>query len=98
LGIFTYLIGSISSILVSVDARQLPAKEKAPEGATLDEAEVKRSMAAGAEEVVLAVDSTKLGGRAVALGLEWDRVDVMVTELDPSDARLAPYRDLTRLR
>jgi len=66
--------------------------------ATLDEAEVKRSMAAGAEEVVLAVDSTKLGGRAVALGLEWDRVDVMVTELDPSDARLAPYRDLTRLR
>lgn len=41
LGIFTYLIGSISSILVSVDARQPPAKEKAPEGATLDEADIK---------------------------------------------------------
>jgi DeoR family fructose operon transcriptional repressor len=64
---------------------------------TLDEAEVKRSIAAGAEEVVLAVDSSKLGGGAVAAGLEWDRVDVLVTELDPGDERLAPYGGLAHL-
>lgn len=65
---------------------------------TLDEAEVKRSIAAGAAEVVLAVDATKLGRRAVALGLDWEQVDVLVTELDPADARLDPYRDLADLR
>jgi DeoR/GlpR family transcriptional regulator of sugar metabolism len=47
---------------------------------------------------VLAVDATKLGRRAVALGLEWEQVDVLVTELDPADARLDPYRDLVDLR
>lgn len=66
--------------------------------ATLDEAEVKRAMAAGAEQVVLAVDVSKLGGRAVALGLEWDRVDFLVTDLDPGDARLDAYRDVTAIR
>lgn len=65
--------------------------------ATLDEAEVKRAMAAGAEQVVLAADASKLGGRAVALALEWDRIDLLVTDLDPADARLDTYRDITRL-
>ena len=64
---------------------------------TLEEAEVKRSLAAGAEHVVLAVDSSKLGARAVAVGIEWDRVDTLVTDLDPVDERLAAYRDLARL-
>jgi voltage-gated potassium channel len=41
LGIFTYLIGSISSILVSADARQTHQEEKGPEGATLGEDDVK---------------------------------------------------------
>ncbi|HZM32258.1 MAG TPA: DeoR/GlpR family DNA-binding transcription regulator [Acidimicrobiales bacterium] len=65
--------------------------------ATLDEAEVKRSMAAGADHVVLAVDSSKLGRRAVAVGLDWEMVDLLVTELDPADARLDPYRDMVEL-
>jgi DeoR family fructose operon transcriptional repressor len=65
--------------------------------ATLEEAEAMRSLADAAVEVVLAADSSKLGQRAVAVGLEWDRVDVLVTELDPDDARLRAYRSLTRL-
>ncbi len=64
---------------------------------TLDEAEVKRSIAAGAERVVLAVDASKLGGRAVAAALTWDRVDLLVTELAPDDARLDPFRGLVEL-
>ena len=51
---------------------------------------MKRSIAQGAHDVVLAVDSSKLGGRAVAVGIDWDRVDVLVTELDPGDERLTP--------
>ena len=47
--------------------------------------------------MVLAVDASKLDRRAVAVGVEWDRVDLLVTELDPADDRLAPYRDLTTI-
>ncbi len=47
--------------------------------------------------MVLAVDASKLGRRAVAVGVEWDRVDLLVTDLDPTDERLAPYRDLTEV-
>jgi DeoR family fructose operon transcriptional repressor len=64
----------------------------------IEEAEVKRVLAAAATEVVLAVDSSKLGHRAVAVSLEWEAVDVLVTELSPRDARLAPYRALVELR
>jgi DeoR family fructose operon transcriptional repressor len=65
--------------------------------ATLEEAEVKHSIAAGARQVVLAVDSSKLGARAMAVSLAWEDVDVLVTELDPSDRRVAPYRSLVEL-
>lgn len=65
--------------------------------ATLDEAEVKRAIAAGAERVVLALDASKLGRPAVAVGLEWDQIDVLVTDLDPDDDRLTPYRGLAEL-
>src|SRR5262245_23779279 len=65
--------------------------------ATIDEAEVKRSLAVMADRVVLAVDSSKLDTSALAVGLEWGRIDLMVTELDPDDERLAPYRRLTRV-
>ena len=65
--------------------------------AALEEAEVKRSIAAVSDRVVLAVDSSKLGARAVAVGLGWEHVDVLVTELDPNDEKLSPYRDLTEL-
>lgn len=65
--------------------------------ATIEEAEVKRSLASVAGKVVLAVDSSKLGNRATAVALPWDRIDVVVTELDPTDARLAPYRSLAEI-
>ena len=66
--------------------------------ATLEEAEVKRSFAAGAERVVLAADSSKLDARAVAVGLDWDRVDILVTDLEPTDRRLSPYRGIVQVR
>ena len=65
--------------------------------ATLDEAEVKRSIAAGATEVVLAIDASKLATRAAAAGLDWERIDVVVTELDPRDRQLRALRQLTRV-
>jgi DeoR family fructose operon transcriptional repressor len=65
--------------------------------AALEEAEVKRTIAAGAAHVVLAVDSSKLDGRAVAVGMEWEAIDVLATELDPEDARLDPYRQLATI-
>ena len=64
---------------------------------TLDDAEVKRSIAAGAERIVLAADASKLGARAVAVGLEWDQIDTLVTDLDPTDERVAAYREITQL-
>jgi DeoR family fructose operon transcriptional repressor len=63
--------------------------------ASLDEAEVKRALVEAADRVVLAVDASKLDHRAVAVGVEWDRVDLLVTDLDPADDRLSAYRDLT---
>lgn len=65
---------------------------------TLDEAEVKRTMAERASLVVMAVDSSKLGAPTAALGLEWDQIDVLVTELEPSDRRLRTYRSLAQVR
>ena len=65
--------------------------------ASIDEADVKRAMASNAERIVLAVDSSKLGRRALAVGLEWDRVDVLVTELRADDPRLATYHDVVEI-
>lgn len=66
--------------------------------ATLDEAEVKLALAAGAAEVVLAVDSSKLGGRATARAFSLERVALLVTELDPTDPRLDGYRGHVEVR
>lgn len=65
--------------------------------AVIGEADVKRAMAEGAEEVVLAVDSSKLGRRAAVVCLDWTMIDLLVTELNPGDARLDPYRSLVTL-
>jgi DeoR family fructose operon transcriptional repressor len=65
--------------------------------ATLEEAEVKRSLAAGADNVVLAVDSSKLGAwasRSVSNGSVSTRWSPSST---PDDDRLAPYRRLARI-
>jgi DeoR family fructose operon transcriptional repressor len=65
--------------------------------ATLAEAEVKRAIADRAERVVLAVDTSKLGARATAHALDWDRIDLLVTELEPDDSRLEPYLELVQV-
>ena len=36
------------------------------------------------DRVVLGVDASKLAARGVAVGLDWDHIDVLVTELEPS--------------
>jgi DeoR family fructose operon transcriptional repressor len=65
--------------------------------ANLEEAEVKLALAGSAAEIVLAVDASKLGLRAPARAFTLDRVDTLVTELDPDDDRLAPYRTHVRV-
>ncbi len=65
--------------------------------ASVDEAEVKRAMAAVAGEIVLAVDASKLDSRAVAPAVDWEQVTVLVTDLPPKDPRLASYRKLVEV-
>lgn len=60
--------------------------------ASLAEAEVKRALAQSSSRIVLAVDHTKLGNRAQARMFRLDELDTLVTDLDPGDARLDPYR------
>jgi DeoR family fructose operon transcriptional repressor len=60
---------------------------------TLEDAAVKLALADSASEVILAVDSSKLDGRAPARAFEIDRIDYLVTELEPDDKRLDPYRE-----
>lgn len=64
---------------------------------SLPEAEVKLALAASASEVVLAVDSSKLGHRSPARCFELSNVSILVTELEPDSSRLDPYRDLVQL-
>jgi len=65
--------------------------------ATLEEAEVKLALASVSREVVVAVDHTKLSREGLARCLPLDRIDLLVTDLDPKDARLEPYRRAMRL-
>ena len=60
--------------------------------ATLEEAEVKLAFADVAQQVVVAVDSSKLGRREPARCIPIGRLDVLVTDLDPDDRRLDGYR------
>jgi DeoR family transcriptional regulator, fructose operon transcriptional repressor len=62
-----------------------------------EECEIKRLMAELSDHVVMAADSQKLGTGAAARCLPWEGIDLMVTELDASDARLDPYRDHVEL-
>ncbi|MFC9947168.1 DeoR/GlpR family DNA-binding transcription regulator [Streptomyces pratensis] len=64
---------------------------------TADEAAVKRALKAVSRRTVLAVDSSKLGSRAVARCLSLDEVDILVTDLKPEDEQLEPYRSLVEL-
>jgi DeoR family fructose operon transcriptional repressor len=63
----------------------------------LPEAEIKRAFAESASDIVLAVDSSKLNTLSLAAALPWDRVTMLVTDLEPGDSRLDPYRDITEV-
>ena len=65
--------------------------------ATLDEAQVKQAFADAANRVILAVDGSKLDQRALAAGLAWDQVQVMVTDLEPVSPRLKAYEPVVGL-
>ena len=60
---------------------------------TVEEVEMKQAMARASQYVVLAVDSTKLSQRSAVRALSLDQIQTVVTELDPADPRLDPYRD-----
>ncbi|MCW5952484.1 MAG: DeoR/GlpR transcriptional regulator [Propionibacteriaceae bacterium] len=59
---------------------------------TLEGAEVKRMLRRRSQSVVVAADSTKLSRIAPAVALEVSEIDLLVTELDPADPALDPYR------
>ena len=55
------------------------------------------SVAAVAAQVVVGVDASKLDQRATARCLSLDRIDMLVTDLEPEDRRLDPYRELVSI-
>lgn len=61
---------------------------------TPEQVEVKEAMVAAADLAVLAIDSSKFGTRARSRSLPVGRFDVLVTDLEPSDPRLDPYRGI----
>jgi DeoR family fructose operon transcriptional repressor len=71
--------------------------ERGTSEVTLAETQVKLAFVDAADETVLLVDSSKLGQRALARALDWQLVNLMVTELDPADSRLDPYRECVAL-
>ena len=60
---------------------------------TVEEVEMKQAMGRASQSVVLAVDSAKLSQRSAVRALSLDQIQTVVTELDPADPRLDPYRD-----
>lgn len=63
----------------------------------LAESEVKRAFSQTSNRIVLAVDHSKLGTRAQARMFDFEQIDLLVTDLEPSDQLLDPYRDLTEI-
>lgn len=59
---------------------------------TVEEVGMKQALARSADRVVLALDSTKLALRSTVRSLTLDQISTMVTELDPADERLDPFR------
>lgn len=62
--------------------------------AALAESEVKRAFSQTSNRIVLAVDHGKLGTRAQARVFDFEDIDLLVTDLEPSDQLLDPYRDI----
>lgn len=61
--------------------------------ATPEEASMLQTFAVRADRVVLGADSSKLRAAAPVVGLHWEQVDVLVTELTPHHERLRDLRD-----
>jgi DeoR family fructose operon transcriptional repressor len=64
---------------------------------SLEGVEIKQAFASMSGELVLAVDSSKIGRVSTAVTFDLRQVDYLVTELDPADPRLAEYRELTEV-
>lgn len=64
---------------------------------TLDTAEFKRALRSRSDKLVVAVDSSKFGRTAAAVALPLSEIDVLVTDLDPGDPSLDPYREYVEL-
>lgn len=65
--------------------------------AALAESEVKRAFSQTANRIVVAVDHSKLETRAQARVFDFEQIDLLVTDLEPVDSRLDPYRDRVQL-
>lgn len=65
---------------------------------TMEEVQMKEALAKASSRTVLAVDSAKINTRSLIRSLTLDRIDVLVTELSPTDPRLADYLDLVEVR
>ncbi len=61
---------------------------------TLAQAAVKDAMALASDRVIVAVDASKLESHSHVRALALARVTTLVTDLDPDDERLDPYRRL----
>ncbi|MGF3056395.1 DeoR/GlpR family DNA-binding transcription regulator [Microbacterium sp. YY-01] len=61
------------------------------------ESQVKKAFARRSQQLVLCVDSSKLGEVALSATFALADIDVVITELSPDDARLAPFRELTEI-
>jgi len=64
---------------------------------SLEEAAVKQVLVASAGTSVVLADSSKLGQQALVRALEWNSIDVLVTDLEPNDERLDEYRNLVEI-
>jgi DeoR family transcriptional regulator, fructose operon transcriptional repressor len=60
---------------------------------TLDQAAMKDAMVRASARTILALDASKLETRSRVRSLTLDRIDVLVTDLAPTDARLDAYRE-----
>lgn len=71
--------------------------ELGPSEAAVAESEVKRAFGQTSHRIVLAVDHSKLGTRAQARVFDFEQIDLLVTDLAPSDPRLDPYREWVKI-
>ncbi|RIJ76743.1 DeoR/GlpR transcriptional regulator [Nakamurella silvestris] len=99
------LVGPIAQKVVagfSLSVCFLSANSVDPEigvsDSTMEEVEMKEALAGASARTVLAIDSSKVNTRSLIRSLKLDQIDVLVTELAPSDPRLGAYQDLVEVR